>query len=432
MVGQSSPVMLQSLSNFGTDNLNLTSAFSTSDSHFTIDSNSTTCGTTIIAGSTCTVGVIFTPTANGPVTASITLVSNSYNSPQPLQLTGTGQLVSPLQFTLPAQTEVYGQPFPEIVQVTNGNPAPTGTITFSIGKQVLCTLTTTLGPTTTCNAPNSGLSVGTYTVTFSYTGDSNYCRGEQHRHPDRHPGAAHCHRQQRLPRVRSGQPDLHRHTHRRTPRRHGSGLLLHDCDRHQPCWQLPHRRDPHCGRRHQSRELRHHQHAWNPHASPQAPLTITVIDASRQYGQPNPHFHRHHRQSGAAERRHFYHYLLHYRHCHLAGRNLSDQRDRLRPVCRELPRHRNSGTLTVTPAPLTVTVGNATRPYGAANPAFTSTVSGALNGDTFTNTYSTTATVTSPVGNYPINDAVGGPAASNYTIHGHSRNPHHHTQQRSL
>ncbi len=75
------------------------------------------------------------------------------------------------------------------------------------------------------------------------------------------------------------------------------------------------------------------------------------------------------------------------------------------------------GTLTVTPAALFVTVGNATRPYGTPNPAFTSTVTGALNGDTFTNTYSTTATITSPVGTYPINDVVGGPAASNYTIH---------------
>ncbi len=75
------------------------------------------------------------------------------------------------------------------------------------------------------------------------------------------------------------------------------------------------------------------------------------------------------------------------------------------------------GTLTVTQATLVVTVGNASRPYGTANPTFTSTVTGALNGDTFTNTYSTTATITSPVGNYPINDVVGGPAASNYSIH---------------
>jgi MBG domain (YGX type)/Bacterial Ig-like domain (group 3) len=76
----------------------------------------------------------------------------------------------------------------------------------------------------------------------------------------------------------------------------------------------------------------------------------------------------------------------------------------------------NPGTLTVTTAPLTVTVANATRPYGTANPPFTSTVTGALNGDTFINTYSTPATISSPVGTYPINDVVSGPAAANYSI----------------
>ena len=42
-----------------------------------------------------------------------------------------------------------------------------------------------------------------------------------------------------------------------------------------------------------------------------------------------------------------------------------------------------NGTLTVTPAPLTVTANNATRYYGAAEPTLTYTVSGTLyNGDT--------------------------------------------------
>ncbi len=104
MVGQSSPVIRQSISNFGTDNLSLTAPFSTSDSHFIIDGHTTTCGTTIIAGSTCTIGFIFTPTVNGPLTATASLATNSYNSPQPIQLTGTGKLIAPLQFTLPAQT----------------------------------------------------------------------------------------------------------------------------------------------------------------------------------------------------------------------------------------------------------------------------------------------------------------------------------------
>jgi 6-phosphogluconolactonase (cycloisomerase 2 family) len=61
-----------------------------------------------------------------------------------------------------------------------------------------------------------------------------------------------------------------------------------------------------------------------------------------------------------------------------------------------------AGTLTVNPAPLTVTVNNATRAYGDPNPAFTGTITGLKNGDNITATYSTTATITSPVATYPI------------------------------
>jgi sugar lactone lactonase YvrE len=333
--GQSSPVIRQNVSNFGTDNLSLTAPFSTSDSHFTIDGHTTTCGTTIIAGSTCTIGFLFTPTINGPVTATASLTTNSYNSPQPIHLTGTGKLIAPPQFTLPAQTEVYGQPFPETVLVNSSNPAPTGTITFSVGKTVLCSLNTTLGPTTTCNAPNSGLSVGTYTVTFSYTGDSNYSSAS------------------------------------------GTVLLT---------------------------------------VTP-APLIVTVNNAARQYGAANPTFTG--TLTGVLPGDTV---LVAYS---TAATILSPVGNypivaTLTPVgSTDLSNYaitNTPGTLTVTAAHLTVVVGNATRPYGAPNPAFTSTVSGALNGDTFTNTYSTTATVASPAGSYPINDAVGGPAASNYTI----------------
>jgi hypothetical protein len=69
----------------------------------------------------------------------------------------------------------------------------------------------------------------------------------------------------------------------------------------------------------------------------------------------------------------------------------------------------------VTPAPLTVTANNATRVYGAANPAFSGTVTGAVGSDSFTETFSTTATTSSNVGSYPIVPAVTGPQ-SNYTV----------------
>ena len=69
----------------------------------------------------------------------------------------------------------------------------------------------------------------------------------------------------------------------------------------------------------------------------------------------------------------------------------------------------------VTPAPLTVSANNATRVYGAANPVFSGTVTGAVGSDSFTETFSTTATAGSNAGSYPIVPAVSGPQ-SNYTL----------------
>ena len=77
-----------------------------------------------------------------------------------------------------------------------------------------------------------------------------------------------------------------------------------------------------------------------------------------------------------------------------------------------------NGTLTVNPAPLTVTVDNAVRAYGDPNPTFTGTITGLKNGDNITATYSTTATITSPVGTYPITAALVDPNTllPNYTV----------------
>ncbi|MHB1953016.1 MAG: NHL domain-containing protein [Sulfobacillus sp.] len=69
----------------------------------------------------------------------------------------------------------------------------------------------------------------------------------------------------------------------------------------------------------------------------------------------------------------------------------------------------------VTGATLTLTANNATRVYGAANPVFTGTVTGAVNGDSFTEMFSTTATTTSPVASYAIVPAVSGANLADYT-----------------
>ena len=74
------------------------------------------------------------------------------------------------------------------------------------------------------------------------------------------------------------------------------------------------------------------------------------------------------------------------------------------------------GTLTVGQATLTVTAANASRAYGASNPVFTATATGAQGSDTFTLTASTAATTSSPVGIYPIVPLATGASLSNYTV----------------
>jgi hypothetical protein len=75
-----------------------------------------------------------------------------------------------------------------------------------------------------------------------------------------------------------------------------------------------------------------------------------------------------------------------------------------------------NGTLTVTPAPLTITATNGSRPYGSANPQFIPTVTGIVNNDSFQESASSPATPSSPVGQYPVIPFISGPNISNYTV----------------
>jgi hypothetical protein len=78
----------------------------------------------------------------------------------------------------------------------------------------------------------------------------------------------------------------------------------------------------------------------------------------------------------------------------------------------------NHGTLTITAAPLSVTADGKTKTYGAANPAFTGNIVGIQNADNITATYSTIATTSTPIGNYPIVPALGDPDSklNNYAV----------------
>lgn len=78
----------------------------------------------------------------------------------------------------------------------------------------------------------------------------------------------------------------------------------------------------------------------------------------------------------------------------------------------------NNGTLTVSPAPLSIVADDLTRATGTPNPAFTGTVTGVKNGEAITATFDSPATDGSGAGAYPIvptlNDASG--RISNYAV----------------
>ena len=72
--------------------------------------------------------------------------------------------------------------------------------------------------------------------------------------------------------------------------------------------------------------------------------------------------------------------------------------------------------LTVNTAPLSISANNVSRVYGVANPSLSGTMSPTVNGDIFTESYSTTATASSAPGTYVILPAVSGANLADYTV----------------
>jgi hypothetical protein len=121
------------------------------------------CGTSVIAGGTCTISVTFDPTASGSRSATLNVTDNAGNSPQTVSVTGTG--IAPVTLsatslsfgtvlvgasgTAPAVTLTNNQ----TVSLTNINISVTGavfsqvnTCGSSIGPGAKCTITVTFTP----------------------------------------------------------------------------------------------------------------------------------------------------------------------------------------------------------------------------------------------------------------------------------------------
>lgn len=97
-VGDSSTPQTATLSNSGNSALSISSigVTGTNSSDF---SQTNTCGTSLAAGSSCTISIVFNPGASGWRNGTLTVTDGAGNSPQTASLTGRGQ-----DFTLTANT----------------------------------------------------------------------------------------------------------------------------------------------------------------------------------------------------------------------------------------------------------------------------------------------------------------------------------------
>jgi subtilase family serine protease len=155
-VGSTAPAQTVTVKNTSTVAVSLTTGGITiSGTNASSYAHTTTCGTSLAVGASCTISVTFKPTATGTLTASLSIADNASGSPQTVSLTGTGasattgaaatlsptSLVFPSTITATASDE-------QVVALTN-----TGTSSLTISAIALSgTNPTSFVELTTCGA----------------------------------------------------------------------------------------------------------------------------------------------------------------------------------------------------------------------------------------------------------------------------------------
>jgi len=176
-LGQSSPV--QTVSVTSSVSFAISSLTYTATSPFSVVLNS--CGSTLAGNGSCSFGVIFSPSLNGPYTGSLTIASGATVLAS-MPLTGTGGVPGSVQFlgpTPPLPTQVGVGLISSASTVTITNPDSVNSLSsFSVAvstgyKLVNNTCATTLAAASSCTvgvefAPTSpGVQSGSLTVTSS-------------------------------------------------------------------------------------------------------------------------------------------------------------------------------------------------------------------------------------------------------------------------
>jgi hypothetical protein len=107
ILGTTSGPQAETLTNNSTSDLAIASITTSGTSASDFTQSSTTCGSTLAAGATCTINAAFAPVTPGPDNATITIVDDATGSPQVVSLTGMG-VVSGANVTLSQASLEFG------------------------------------------------------------------------------------------------------------------------------------------------------------------------------------------------------------------------------------------------------------------------------------------------------------------------------------
>lgn len=165
--------LTQALWNDGNGNLFRNTDPAVSKPNFQYNDAASTCGQAIIPGLLCNFAFTFFPTVTGPDSAVATVADSATTSPQHVNLVANVVATLITGFTAAPETENYGGPYVGTAILSdNGGTVPNGTVTFTLNGTVVCTLQGNFLNAITCTLPGgSGLHVGTYPVVVKFVGN---------------------------------------------------------------------------------------------------------------------------------------------------------------------------------------------------------------------------------------------------------------------
>ncbi len=180
-VGSTSAASVVTLTNHLTTSLSISGVVATGD--FAVASN--TCGSSVGAGSKCTIGVTFTPTVVGARTGTLTISYSAFGNPSVVNLKGTGNVTGLKTITVtPSNPSIAAgatQQFSATGQFGNGSTANlTNSVTWSSATSSVASISAT-GLATASESGQSVIKAASGSIngssTLTVTGGTTYTIG---------------------------------------------------------------------------------------------------------------------------------------------------------------------------------------------------------------------------------------------------------------